>query len=717
VVAKQSANTKAVSAAAGAVTGGVGSLVTTVLSSKYRNAILAGFAGSALAVVVAVQIIFASLVSVIAGGVSDAAGASDAAVTSSSGASAGTIAAIQDATQFTSTPWTVLASLMYYESGVGVTVAQQPGVCPSGSPTGALCPSTLNLPSGPLTTGTPSGNGPGTVNMSVDTVGSAIPGPTSGFNPAQGRNGTVPVSLPASSPDFATTDTADWDCIRQAESGDNYTQASGAYGILASTWTSLGYSGTPGQAPKSQQDAAALEILRYEGHFYGAWNDLCTDPGGTAATEISYVPPGVADPSGGGGVVPGTGGAGTCPGNFNPKTGKWSSTYVGLYCLRPSGAVSTATANDLTLSSAWLATTLGRAFTADGVGDAMDLTVGVTSQAGVAVLDAGNTTATAYRTDVIRALATLPVKGNTPALDTNVYDLAVAWLQGISPTPPPGCSTIGSSTTIPGPYSSTDLLGPSQVLTAQQIVTDAVAAKAGPANQVAVVAGALQQTGLDKPTRIFTTLSGNSVSSEVSAFLRADKSPTASADSQDSAVLGGATSDYTGWLSGAQQLVDAATSPNGGCGGPPPVPGGSRAARQAVVAAEAEIGLPYVWGGGGTSGPSGSALGPPNQVGQPGFDCSGLVQYAFARAGVNLPRTAQTQFDFVQARGTLTTDSSLLQPGDLVFYSDGEPGINHVAIYLGKGRIIQAPQTGMDVSYGTLSGDSGLGFMGGGAAA
>jgi cell wall-associated NlpC family hydrolase len=93
------------------------------------------------------------------------------------------------------------------------------------------------------------------------------------------------------------------------------------------------------------------------------------------------------------------------------------------------------------------------------------------------------------------------------------------------------------------------------------------------------------------------------------------------------------------------------------------------------------------------------------------------VQYSFAQAGVTLPRVAQAQFDYVKAHSMLTTDVAQLQPGDLVFFSDNEPGVNHVAIYLGGGNIVQAPQTGSDVSYATLAGDMGLGFLGGGPAA
>ncbi|MGH3126205.1 MAG: C40 family peptidase, partial [Streptosporangiaceae bacterium] len=110
--------------------------------------------------------------------------------------------------------------------------------------------------------------------------------------------------------------------------------------------------------------------------------------------------------------------------------------------------------------------------------------------------------------------------------------------------------------------------------------------------------------------------------------------------------------------------------------------GGAMTAAQltaALRAAESRRGLPYVWGAAGPSS----------------FDCSGLVQWAFAQAGVSMPRVAADQ-----ARAGLAVPVSQLQPGDLLFYHTDptDPGyISHVAIYLGNGWMIQAPQPGMDV--------------------
>lgn len=97
----------------------------------------------------------------------------------------------------------------------------------------------------------------------------------------------------------------------------------------------------------------------------------------------------------------------------------------------------------------------------------------------------------------------------------------------------------------------------------------------------------------------------------------------------------------------------------------------------AVDTAATAIGAPYVWGG--------------ESWEEGGFDCSGLVQWAYSKYGVNPGRTAQEQFNNTQRIGY---DS--LQPGDLVFYSEGN-GITHVAIYAGNGTIIDAPREGKTI--------------------
>ncbi|MEB3214489.1 MAG: NlpC/P60 family protein, partial [Leptolyngbyaceae bacterium] len=95
-----------------------------------------------------------------------------------------------------------------------------------------------------------------------------------------------------------------------------------------------------------------------------------------------------------------------------------------------------------------------------------------------------------------------------------------------------------------------------------------------------------------------------------------------------------------------------------------------------------QLGTPYSWGGGTTKGPSeGFGRG----KGIVGFDCSSLVQAAWARAGVNIPRTTYEQIKVGQAVKGL----GAARPGDLLF-----PHPGHVMMYLGNGKAVEAPFTG-----------------------
>ena len=87
-----------------------------------------------------------------------------------------------------------------------------------------------------------------------------------------------------------------------------------------------------------------------------------------------------------------------------------------------------------------------------------------------------------------------------------------------------------------------------------------------------------------------------------------------------------------------------------------------------------------------------------------GFDCSGLVQWAWGQAGVSIPRTTETQWP---ALTHVSLDA--LQPGDLLFYYnlDGDNQVDHVVMYTGSGpygtdTVIQAPFTGSTVSYSPI---------------
>jgi cell wall-associated NlpC family hydrolase len=117
--------------------------------------------------------------------------------------------------------------------------------------------------------------------------------------------------------------------------------------------------------------------------------------------------------------------------------------------------------------------------------------------------------------------------------------------------------------------------------------------------------------------------------------------------------------------------------------------GDASAAQVAIAAAMAYRGTRYAWGGGGSAGPG---PGIPPDAGVVGFDCSGLTQYAYARAGVSIPRNSRAQYSELPK-----VSSNDLRPGDLVFWATdpSDPDtIHHVALYLGNDRVVQAPESG-----------------------
>ena len=101
----------------------------------------------------------------------------------------------------------------------------------------------------------------------------------------------------------------------------------------------------------------------------------------------------------------------------------------------------------------------------------------------------------------------------------------------------------------------------------------------------------------------------------------------------------------------------------------------------AVAYAESQIGTPYDWGG---TSP------------QTGFDCSGLVVWAYGLAGVVVPRVANDQW---QTEPHVAMDE--LVPGDLVFFGTGNYA-DHVGIYVGEAAMVDAPYTGADVRIDTI---------------
>jgi cell wall-associated NlpC family hydrolase len=114
---------------------------------------------------------------------------------------------------------------------------------------------------------------------------------------------------------------------------------------------------------------------------------------------------------------------------------------------------------------------------------------------------------------------------------------------------------------------------------------------------------------------------------------------------------------------------------------------GRQAAEFVIRRAMSQIGVPYSWGGGDANGPSRGIDQGANTV---GFDCSGLILYAFAGVGIKLPHYSGSQYDAGRK-----VPSSQMRRGDLIFY--GPNASQHEAMYLGNGMMLEAPYTGSQV--------------------
>ncbi|WP_436651688.1 C40 family peptidase [Latilactobacillus sakei] len=173
------------------------------------------------------------------------------------------------------------------------------------------------------------------------------------------------------------------------------------------------------------------------------------------------------------------------------------------------------------------------------------------------------------------------------------------------------------------------------------------------------------------------------------AASQSSTTPTAPAQQQSSVATSSSTSQATQVQTQTQNTTNTASSSNTTTATTPSQSTNtnnstatSGNAQSVVSAALSQIGTPYVWGG-STPGV--------------GLDCSGLVQYAYSRAGVSLGRITTAQ----EGAGQRVSLNSL-QPGDIIFWG-GAGASYHDAIYIGGGQYVHAPQPGESVKIGTIS--------------
>ena len=132
------------------------------------------------------------------------------------------------------------------------------------------------------------------------------------------------------------------------------------------------------------------------------------------------------------------------------------------------------------------------------------------------------------------------------------------------------------------------------------------------------------------------------------------------------------------------QKLGLIPTPSGYTNGAIPRVYGRQASEYVINRALSQRGVPYSWGGGNAAGPS---HGIDSGAGTVGFDCSGLILYAFAGVGIKLDHYSGSQYNSGRQ-----IPSSQMRRGDVIFYGPG--GSQHVTLYLGDGQMVEAPYTG-----------------------
>ena len=170
----------------------------------------------------------------------------------------------------------------------------------------------------------------------------------------------------------------------------------------------------------------------------------------------------------------------------------------------------------------------------------------------------------------------------------------------------------------------------------------------------------------------------NSLSTEIQGILAQREAAQRAADAARAAQAGGILADASAGAGNADLSIGGSVGGGADYSASIPAPPSSSTGGSAASVALGQLGTPYVWGGGAPGG----------------FDCSGLIAWAYAQVGISLPHYAAAQYSM----GT-PVPMDALEPGDLISFH----GSGHIGMYIGGGPYVHAPQTGDVVKVSTLA--------------
>ena len=194
--------------------------------------------------------------------------------------------------------------------------------------------------------------------------------------------------------------------------------------------------------------------------------------------------------------------------------------------------------------------------------------------------------------------------------------------------------------------------------------------------------------GLQSQREVFDSWDRQRLAEEAAARAAEAAAKDAAAAAARRAAENAAAQDAASKVQGQQQSGKVA----GKVTGPITSVSGNDKIEVVIDRAMAQLGVRYSWGGGNPSGPTmgvrdGGVADSYGDYKSVGFDCSGLMQYAFAGAGVSIPKYSGYQYTAGKQ-----IPASQAKRGDMIFWGTG--GIHHVALYLGNGQMIEAPYSG-----------------------
>jgi cell wall-associated NlpC family hydrolase len=238
---------------------------------------------------------------------------------------------------------------------------------------------------------------------------------------------------------------------------------------------------------------------------------------------------------------------------------------------------------------------------------------------------------------------------------------------------------------------STVLAQQKATATAQQAQSDAVSAVQAADSQQQQVAASLaaQQTALQTAQADLATLNGQRAAYD--AYQAEQARLAAIAAAQAAAAAAAAAAARAAHPSGSSPSVPTTVTVGATSGGSWTAAAGQTAANRAL----SYLNWPYAWDGGNASGPTKGVCagdGAFNDCHIVGFDCSGLAMYGWGPY-LSMPHYAASQYSVA---GHVHPGSNSFLPGDLLFWSSNgaQSGIHHVAIYIGNGNVVQAPESG-----------------------